>query len=69
MMPIVRLYDPDDIPVIVIDSYMTKDIENNGIWEHLAKLASTLVENRIAHVIFISTNVGIVKHLSKGIYY
>ena len=62
-----RDFIADDIPIVVISSYMIRNAENHGLWDHLAKLAATLVENRIAHVIFISPNVGIVKHLNKGI--
>ncbi|CAG8646474.1 6063_t:CDS:10, partial [Cetraspora pellucida] len=62
----VESYDPADIPIVVIDSYMTKDTtERQEIWNHLAKLAALLVDNGVAHVVFVSSNVGIIKSLSK----
>ncbi|CAG8482858.1 12374_t:CDS:10 [Gigaspora rosea] len=62
----IESYDPADIPIVVIDSFMTKDTtERDEIWNHLAKLASLLVDNGVAHVVFVSSNVGIVKSLSK----
>ncbi|CAG8445265.1 12975_t:CDS:10 [Acaulospora morrowiae] len=65
---IIHSYDPADIPVIVIDSFMSKDTqEKHELWGHLAKVAAMLVESRVAHVIFISSNTGIVKHLSKAL--
>ncbi|CAG8506974.1 6946_t:CDS:10 [Ambispora gerdemannii] len=63
--PIVEEFDPDEIPVVVIDSYMTKDKEKHDLWDHLAKLAVLLVENRVAHVIFVTSNIGAIKPLSK----
>ncbi|CAG8677701.1 11945_t:CDS:2, partial [Dentiscutata heterogama] len=63
----VESYDPADIPIVVIDSFMTKDTtERQEIWSHLAKVAALLVDNGVAHVIFVSSNVGIVKSLSKA---
>ncbi|CAJ0766131.1 6926_t:CDS:10 [Entrophospora sp. SA101] len=64
---IVESYDPADIPIVVIDDYMIKDKENHELWDHLAKLAAILVENRVAHVVFVGSNVGIVKHLNKAL--
>ncbi|CAG8825765.1 23821_t:CDS:2, partial [Racocetra persica] len=62
----VESYDPADIPIVVIDSFMIKDAtEREEIWNHLAKLAALLVDNGVAHVVFVSSNVGIVKSLSK----
>ncbi|CAI2171431.1 19627_t:CDS:10 [Funneliformis geosporum] len=65
--PIVDSYDPAEIPIIVIDAYMTKDKESHELWDHLAKLAALLVENKVAHVVFVSSNIGIVKHLSRAL--
>ncbi|CAG8521540.1 7567_t:CDS:10 [Funneliformis caledonium] len=65
--PIVDSYDPAEIPIIVIDAYMTKDKESHELWDHLAKLAALLVENRVAHVVFVSSNIGIIKHLSRAL--
>lgn len=64
--PMVDSYDSAEIPIVVIDAYMTKDKESHELWDHLAKLAALLVENRVAHVVFVSSNIGIIKHLSRG---
>jgi hypothetical protein len=66
--PMVESYDPAEIPILVIDAYMTSDKESHELWDHLAKLAAFLVENRVAHVVFVSSNIGIIKHLSRGNY-
>ncbi|KAG9291024.1 hypothetical protein G9A89_012896 [Geosiphon pyriformis] len=63
--PVNQSYDPNEIPVVVIDSYITKDKENHELWEHLAKFAALLVENRVAHVIFATSNSGVIKPLSR----
>ncbi|GBC02865.1 hypothetical protein RclHR1_04870008 [Rhizophagus clarus] len=65
--PMVESYDPAEIPIVVIDAYMTKDKESHELWDHLAKLAALLVENRVAHVVFVSSNIGIIKHLSRAL--
>ena len=62
-----KYYDLDDIPIIVIDSCMTKKMENHGLWNRLIELATNLVESRVAYVIFTSSDSSIIKHLSKGI--
>ena len=46
---------------------MTKKMENHGLWNRLIELATNLVESRVAHVIFTSSDSSIIKHLSKGI--
>ncbi|CAB4389502.1 unnamed protein product [Rhizophagus irregularis] len=65
--PMVESYDSAEIPIVVIDAYMTKDKESHELWDHLAKLAALLVENRVAHVVFVSSNIGIIKHLSRAL--
>ncbi|KAF9426941.1 mitochondrial escape protein 2 [Podila epigama] len=61
--------DPDDIPVIVIDGYMSRDKGPHAkeLWTFLADWAAVLVENHIAHVIFVSNNVTASKPLSKAL--
>jgi len=60
--------DPDDIPVVVIDGYMSREKGPHAkeLWTFLADWAAVLVENHVAHVIFISNNVTASKPLSKG---
>ncbi|CAG8501743.1 11542_t:CDS:10, partial [Diversispora eburnea] len=53
-------YDPEDIPVLVIDSFISKNAqENMELWDHLAQTAARLVEKKIAHVVFESSVTGI----------
>ncbi|KAG0238641.1 mitochondrial escape protein 2 [Mortierella sp. GBA43] len=61
--------DPDEIPVVVIDGFMTKEKTPfaKELWPHLAEWAAILVENHIAHVVFLSNNVAASKPLSKAL--
>ncbi|KAF9106445.1 mitochondrial escape protein 2 [Mortierella sp. GBA35] len=61
--------DPDDIPVVVIDGYMSREKGPHAkeFWTFLADRAAVLVENHVAHVIFISNNVAASKPLSKAL--
>jgi hypothetical protein len=56
-----------DIPVIVIDNYMCRE-KNTLLWEELAEWAALLIENDIAHVVFVSSNASVMKTLGKGKY-
>lgn len=59
--------DQKCIPVVVIDNYMYRETSKNAIlWEQLAEWAALLIENSIAHVIFISSNASVMKALAKG---
>ncbi|KAG0042886.1 mitochondrial escape protein 2 [Gryganskiella cystojenkinii] len=61
--------DPDDIPVVVIDGYMCREKGPHAkeLWTVLADWAAVLVENHVAHVVFISNNVSASKPLSKAL--
>ncbi|KAF8962253.1 mitochondrial escape protein 2 [Entomortierella lignicola] len=61
--------DPDDIPVIVIDGYMSREKgpQAKEFWTFIADWAAVLVENHVAHVIFISNSVAASKPLSKAL--
>lgn len=61
--------DPEDIPVIVLDGFMTREKGPHAreLWTFLAQWAALLAENHIAHVIFISNNVAAPKPLSKAL--
>ncbi|KAG0347787.1 mitochondrial escape protein 2 [Podila humilis] len=61
--------DPDDIPVVIIDGYMSREKGPHAkeLWTFLAEWAAVLVENHVAHVIFISNNVSASKPLSKAL--
>jgi len=54
-------------PVIFIKGFMSRErAKNDYIYTLLAQFASQIVENRLAHVVFVSSNPGAVKVLSKG---
>ncbi|KAG0261304.1 mitochondrial escape protein 2 [Mortierella polycephala] len=61
--------DPDEIPVVVIDGYMSREKGPHAkeLWAFIADWAAVLVENHVAHVIFISNNVATSKPLSKAL--
>ncbi|KAF9354019.1 mitochondrial escape protein 2 [Mortierella sp. AD094] len=61
--------DPDDIPVIVIDGYMSREKgpQAKELWTFIANWAAVLVENHVAHVIFVSNSVSASKPLSKAL--
>ncbi|KAF9166317.1 mitochondrial escape protein 2 [Actinomortierella ambigua] len=61
--------DPDDIPVIVIDGYMCKEKGGHAkeLWNLLAEWAAVLVENHLAHVVFVTNNVTASKPLAKAL--
>ncbi|KAI8372407.1 RNA12 protein-domain-containing protein [Blakeslea trispora] len=56
------------IPIVVIDNYMYREtVKNAKLWEELAEWASLLIENEIAHVVFVSSNAGVMKTLGKAL--
>ncbi|KAG0237717.1 mitochondrial escape protein 2 [Actinomortierella wolfii] len=61
--------DPDDIPVVVVDGFMCKEKGSHSkeLWTLLAEWAAVLVENHIAHVVFVSNNVTASKPLAKAL--
>ncbi|KAG0209724.1 mitochondrial escape protein 2 [Mortierella sp. GBA30] len=61
--------DPEEIPVIVIDGFMSREKGPHAkeLWTHLADWAAVLVENHVAHVIFLSNNVAASKPLAKAL--
>ncbi|KAI7867395.1 RNA12 protein-domain-containing protein [Spinellus fusiger] len=61
-------YNKEDIPVVIIDNFMHRETTKNaGLWKELAEWASILIENEIAHVIFISAHPGANRLLSKAL--
>lgn len=54
-------------PVIVIEGFMNREkAKNDFIYDLIAEWAATLVENHIAHVVFVSSNPASIKSLSKA---
>ncbi|RUP43989.1 RNA12 protein-domain-containing protein [Jimgerdemannia flammicorona] len=61
--------DENEIPVIVIDGFLAREKgpDHQELWENLAEWAALLVENRVAHVIFVTNHVGAIKVLGKAL--
>ncbi|KAI9322119.1 RNA12 protein-domain-containing protein [Dichotomocladium elegans] len=58
----------EEIPVVVIDNFMSRGSpKNDELWQELAEFAALLVENELAHVVFVTSNVGVNKILSKAL--
>ncbi|KAK5998028.1 Mitochondrial escape protein 2 [Cladobotryum mycophilum] len=57
---------PEKRPVIVIDNYLHKNEETGVIYEKLAEWAATVVQNNIAHVVFLTNDSSYNKPLSKA---
>lgn len=56
-----------EIPIVVFDNFMYKQTAvNSQLWTEMADFAALLVENEVAHVVFVSSNVGVNKVLSRG---
>ncbi|KAG0308195.1 mitochondrial escape protein 2 [Dissophora globulifera] len=64
-----RWVDPDEIPVIIIDGYMSREKgpHTKELWTYLADWAAVLVENHVAHVVFLSNSVAASKPLAKAL--
>ncbi|RIA92615.1 RNA12 protein [Glomus cerebriforme] len=58
-----RKNSDEEFPIVVIDAYMIKYKENHDLWELFVKFATQLVEKKLAHVVFVSSNIGITNHL------
>ncbi|GAN06144.1 exonuclease [Mucor ambiguus] len=60
--------DEKSIPIVVIDNYMYRETTKNAkLWEELAEWAALLIENEIAHVVFVSSNASVMKTLGKAL--
>ncbi|KAI9470931.1 MAG: RNA12 protein-domain-containing protein [Benjaminiella poitrasii] len=60
--------DQKSIPIVVIDNYMFRETAKNAkLWEEIAEWAALLIENEIAHVVFISSNASVMKTLGKAL--
>ncbi|KAI9274452.1 RNA12 protein-domain-containing protein [Phascolomyces articulosus] len=56
-----------DIPVVVFDNFMHRESTmTEELWTELANFAGLLIENEVAHVVFVSSNVIVHKVLNKA---
>lgn len=58
---------PERRPVVVIDNFLHKGDANTIVYDKLAEWAATLVQNNIAHVIFLTNDSTYSKSLSKSL--
>jgi hypothetical protein len=60
--------DEKSVPIVVIDNFMYRETAKNAIlWEELAEWAALLIENGIAHVVFVTSNASVMKTLGKAL--
>ncbi|KAF5538468.1 mitochondrial escape 2 [Fusarium mexicanum] len=58
---------PERRPVVVIDNFLHKGEENSIIYDKIAEWAATVVQNNVAHVIFLTTDSAYSKPLDKAL--
>lgn len=58
---------PDKRPVVVIDNFLHKAEDKGIVYDKISDWAASLVQNNIAHVIFLTSNSGYTKQLSKAL--
>ena len=62
--------DIDEIPIVIVKGFDTgaSNVKNADVlWTGLADWAAALVENRIAHVVFVNDNVAVSKNLARAL--
>jgi hypothetical protein len=58
---------PERRPVVVVDNFLHKGEENSIIYDKIAEWAATVVQNNVAHVIFLTTDSAYSKPLDKAL--
>ncbi|KAH7347775.1 RNA12 protein [Plectosphaerella cucumerina] len=56
---------PERRPVVVIDNFLYKSEESGLVYDKMAQWAAVLVQNNVAHVVFLTTDSSYAKPLSK----
>lgn len=56
---------PEKRPVVVIDNFLYKSEESSLVYDKMAQWAAVLVQNNVAHVVFLTTDTSYAKPLSK----
>ena len=60
-------FHPTERPVVVIDKFLYKAENSELIYENIAKWAAILTESNIAHVVFLTSDIGYSKVLQKAL--
>ncbi|KAF7543363.1 hypothetical protein G7Z17_g10800 [Cylindrodendrum hubeiense] len=58
---------PERRPVVVIDNFLHKNEENGLVYDKIAEWAASVVQNNVAHVIFLTTDSAYSKPLAKAL--
>lgn len=58
---------PDKRPVVVVNNFLHKSEESSIVYEKMAQWAALLVQNNVAHVIFLTSDPSYSKTLSKAL--
>ncbi|RGP77319.1 hypothetical protein FLONG3_4554 [Fusarium longipes] len=58
---------PERRPVVVVDNFLHKGEENSIIYDKIAEWAAAVVQNNVAHVIFLTTDTAYSKPLDKAL--
>ncbi|ORY87647.1 RNA12 protein-domain-containing protein [Protomyces lactucae-debilis] len=58
---------PEQRPVVVLDSFLHKGEESTQLYANISTWAAALVENNIAHVVFLTSNLSFTQVLTKAL--
>lgn len=57
---------PEQRPIIVVDNFLHKNEESSIVYEMIAEWAATIVQNNVAHVVFLTSDSAYSKSLTKA---
>jgi hypothetical protein len=57
---------PEQRPVIVVDNFLHKNEESSIVYDMIAEWAATIVQNNVAHVVFLTSDSAYSKSLTKA---
>ncbi|KAM0455919.1 hypothetical protein ACHAO4_004001 [Trichoderma viride] len=57
---------PEQRPIIVVDNFLHKNEESSIVYDMIAEWAATIVQNNVAHVVFLTSNSAYSKSLTKA---
>ncbi|KAL7799699.1 RNA12 domain-containing protein [Trichoderma ceciliae] len=57
---------PEQRPIIVVDNFLHKNEDSSMVYDMIAEWAATVVQNNVAHVVFLTSNSAYSKSLTKA---
>lgn len=57
---------PEQRPIIVVDNFLHKNEDSNIVYDMIAEWAATVVQNNVAHVVFLTSDSAYSKSLTKA---